>query len=418
MKRRPRRLESILTAAGLAAAATAAAIEVEIVSPPAGEAVFGPVEIVAEVRSGEPVERVELFLDGRSVGAVSEPPYRLLVDVGQENREHRIEAVAHGRDGASARAERTTPAIHIDDEVGLELQQLYATVTRGRRRRALDLDQRHFRIRDDGRPQEIVTFGRGDIPFTAALLIDGSSSMLGERFDAALAGAREFVDGMRRHDEARLMVFGDRLYQVTPFAGSEAPPSPDAGADEAMGGTSIYDHLYLALAALEERQGRRVVVLLSDGVDLHSVLSPGELRDYARRSRAMIYWVRPQGEGSEPRDRDLRELRWRTAQMRSRRPRSVSWRPPLSSWRDAEAVTEGVSTLEQIVEETGGRALEVASVDDVGPAFAEILAELREQYALGYYPDPRRNDGSWRKVDVDVAGGRYQVRTRAGYVDR
>jgi VWFA-related protein len=92
---------------------------------------------------------------------------------------------------------------------------------------------------------------------------------------------------------------------------------------------------------------------------------------------------------------------------------------PLSSWRDEEMVADSLEALEQIVEESGGRALEVASVEDVGPAFAEILAELREQYALGYYPDPRRNDGSWRKVEVDLAGGRgLRVRTRAGYVDR
>lgn len=418
MKRRTRRPESVLASLWLFAAGTAAALEVEIVSPPDGEAVFGRVEVVAEVRSGEPVERVEVFLDGRSVAAVLEPPYRLIVDVGEENREHRIEVVAHGRGGSIARAERTTPAIRIDDEVQLELQQLYVTVTRGRGRRVLDLDEAQFRIRDDGRSQEIVTFGRGDIPFTAALMIDASFSMLGERLDAALAGARRFVADMRPHDEARLMVFGDRLFQVTPFAGPDAPPAPGLAADEAVGGTSIYDHLYLALSALENRQGRRVVVLLSDGVDLHSVLSPGELRDFARRSQAMVYWVRPEREGAGAEAPDLRELRSRTGQMRSSRPHPGYHRTPLSSWRNAEAVAVGVTTLEEIVEESGGRALEVASVEEVGPAFAEILAELREQYALGYYPDPRRNDGSWRKVRVDVSGGRYKVRTRAGYVDR
>lgn len=400
----------------VAAGPAMAALEVAIVSPPAGEAVFGAVEIVAEV--GEPVERLEFFVDGRRAGTAESPPYRLLVDVGQENREHRFEVVAHGADGGRARAERRTPAIRVDERVDLDLQQVYVTVTGPGGRRVLDLEERSFRIRDDGKPQKIVTFARGDIPMTATLLVDGSLSMIGKRLEAALAGVRTFLEDLRPLDEARLMVFGDRLFQVTPFAGPEAPPAPGLTADQAVGGTAIFDHLYLALSALEERQGRRVVVLLSDGVDLHSVLTPAELRDFARRSQAMVYWVRSEDEEPAETGPGPRRVRSRTGQMFVVRPGPFYRKAPLSSWRDAEMVAESLATLEQIVEESGGRVLEVASVDDVGPAFAEILAELREQYALGYYPDPSRNDGSWRKVRVELAGGRVEVRTRAGYVDR
>jgi hypothetical protein len=119
----------------LAAGPAAAALEVEIVSPRAGEAVFGEIEIVAEVRSAEPVERLELFVDGRLAATAESPPWRLVVDVGQENREYRIEVVAHAGDGTSARAVRTTPAIRVDETVDLDLQQLYVTVTGGRGRR-------------------------------------------------------------------------------------------------------------------------------------------------------------------------------------------------------------------------------------------------------------------------------------------
>lgn len=376
-----------------------AEIQVAITRPPAGEPIFDRVEIAAEVRTFWPVERVEIFVDGRLAGTLTERPFRLVVDVGPQNREHLIEVVAHDDDGSVGRARRVTPPVVVHEELELDLQQLYLTVTGRYGRRVLDLGRRDFAVRDQGKPQELVTFARGDIPFTAVLLVDGSRSMEGEPLRASLAGAHRFVADMAVHDEAKLLVYADRILLATEWTGDAAPLAAALDTTEATGGTAVLDHLYMALTLLEGRQGRRVVVLLSDGYDLQSVLTAQELRRVARRSQAIVYWVR-------------------LGSMRSTIGRPDLRKAPLSSWRNDDDVERSYRGLERTVEESGGRIVSIAGSGEIEAAFAEVLAELREQYALGYYPDPRRNDGAWRKVRVELARRGLEVRTREGYVDR
>ncbi|MCP4658410.1 MAG: hypothetical protein GY856_23595, partial [bacterium] len=109
---------------------SASAGEVEISSPEAGTAVFGEVEVVVRVQSDEAVERVEILVDGIRVAELRQPPYRWTVDVGEENRSHRFEAVAHGATGAVGRAAVETPEVKIHERIDLDLQQVYVTVTR------------------------------------------------------------------------------------------------------------------------------------------------------------------------------------------------------------------------------------------------------------------------------------------------
>ncbi len=91
---------------------------------------------------------------------------------------------------------------------------------------------------------------------------------------------------------------------------------------------------------------------------------------------------------------------------------------PLSAWRDAEGFERLERQLEKLVRRSGGRVYEIEGIEQVGPAFADVLAELRDQYALGYYPEPRRNDGSWRRVRVSLSRSDLKLRVREGYVDR
>ncbi len=376
-------------------AASPAPLEVAIVRPPADRALFGEIEIAAEVRAGVSIRRVELRVDGELAGVDSEAPYRFTVDVGQENLEHRIEVMAHGDGGEVASAVLVSPRIRIDDQLDLELQQLYVTVTGGRGRRVLGLDRGRFRIRDEKRRQELITFAHGSIPFTAVLLLDASASMAGERLELALRGAGVFVDGMAENDEVKIMTYSDRLRLATDYSGDAGALRSALSAAEADGGTAILDQLYLALLSLESRQGRRVVILLSDGLDLHSVLDVDELDRLARLSQASVYWVRlvEAGEGGLS-------------------------RTVLSAWRDPLSSRQIVRRLERIVKRSGGRIDTVADVGSVAASFGSILQELREQYALGYYPDPRRNDGSWRRVRVELEEGGLEVRAREGYIDR
>jgi VWFA-related protein len=377
-------------------AAGAEALEVVLAGPPAGQAAFGSVQVGATVNPPGAAERVEFFVDGRRVGVIAKPPYELLVDVGQENVGHEFRVVAHGSGAATAIATVTTPAIAVDAQFSVELQQLYLTA-RHDGRRVLDLGREDFVVLDKGRRQELVTFARGDIPFTAVVLVDASLSMDANKLAIALAGAQAFVGGMRPLDEAKVVVFSDRMIAATPFAGPQDAAAFDLGGAAATGGTSVNDHLYLALKLLEARQGRRVVVLLSDGMDTTSALRLREVLFKVRQSQALVYWIRPLERGGRVLD-------------------PVRARSLFSPWKSGPEHADELELLAEIVAESGGRILEGSPLDDLTDEFDEVLRELREQYVLGFYPTEARHDGRWHRVEVRVR--RHGVGARAGgYLD-
>ncbi len=366
------------------------AIEVTIIDPSPGEVVFGEVEIAAEIYSEAGVRRVEFFVDGRFLGALEKPPWRLQADVGEDNAEHRFEVVAEGVDGSRGSALLVSPRIEVDAEIELELQQLYVTVTRGDAR-VLDLTADDFAVFDQDNEQKLVTFEGGDVPLVALLLVDASNSMRGDRLAAAVAGAQAFIAGMNELDQAKLLMFSDRVRHSTPFTNFAEVLQTGLAGVRASGNTALNDHLYLALQQLDQRQGRRVVVLLSDGIDVASVLRASEVLRAARRSQALIYWLR------------LGSLNARGAHS--------------SAWRDAEEHRREYQFLTETVEQSGGRILTLSHIDETAAAFAGVLEELREQYVLGYYPSVSRGDGSWHEVEVRVRGRGLRVRTREGYFD-
>ena len=378
-----------------AAIVAAQDITVTLDQPDPFEPAFGAVTMEAVVVADEEIERVAFYVDGVVMDERDEPPWEVEVDLGDAIGEHRFQAVAYGISGATGTAAITTPPLPINERVSVELQQLYVTVTDGDRR-VLDLGRQHFEIIDERRAQTLVTFARGDIPFTAVVLLDTSKSMEGGKLRAALEGARAFFNGMRPLDEGKLIAFSDRILHVTPFTTFPEVLTAGLGGVRARGGTSINDHLYLAMRQLEERQGRRVVLLLSDGVDSHSVLRMAEVLDRARRSQALIYWLRlPYGGAAS-----AREL------------------PRLSTaWRNSEEYRQELELLENTVAESGGRIYLLGSIAEIAPTFQGILEELREQYVLGFYPDQTRQDGSWHRVRVRVSHPGLTVRTRDGYVD-
>ncbi len=287
------------------------------------------------------------------------------------------------------------PAIVVDEVIVVGLQQLYVTVTDRRGERVIDLGPEAFSIVDDDHPQEIVTFEGGDVPITAVLVVDGSQSMQGTPLRAARSGVEAFAGEMRDLDEASVLVFSDRLLRRTPFASTPDEILSGLDALEAIGGSAVHDHLYLALRLLEERQGRRVVLLLSDGLDGHSVVSFDQLSQVARVSQSLVYWLRTRGQH----------------RMRADTLRLGTWVDPRQAERDHRR-------LEKLVARSGGRTVEIDRISDVEWAFREVLSELREQYALGYYPTPpHTGSGRFRTVRVKVDRPGFRARTREGYVD-
>ncbi|MEM1179848.1 MAG: VWA domain-containing protein [Acidobacteriota bacterium] len=384
-----------------------APVHIEWKSPNLRDALFGQVALeVALSPTGDRLA-VSFLLDGRRLGEVHAPPYRIVVDVGEENRDRTVKVVARNRRGQVAALEHTFEALRIDDGLDLHLQPLYVSVTERNGLRVLDLDMSDFTVSDNGVPQDLVTFESGDLPLAAAVLVDGSLSMRGERLENARRGVHAFARGLNPLDEATVMVFTDvvaRLEVLDP-EGDVSDVLQDLGA---AGGTAINDHLYLAMQHLESRLGRRVVILLSDGRDNHSLLHSREVLEVARESQAMIYWLllgETTSGGLLQRGERVQE-------------RIGKYEHPTSAWRTRRKAVAELDGLKRLVKESGGRILPIPSDRHIQPAFEDILAELREQYALGFYPSQRRGDGAWRQVTVSVNRRDLKVRHRQGYYDR
>ncbi len=363
-------------------------ILVAIEEPSPFQSVFGSVAVKAMVMTEEPVRQVDFYVNDELAGSLTRGPFEFVVEVGDSNVDRDFRVEAFGRWGGFGESSVTTRRVEVEDAFEVALKQLFVTVDQGNRP-VLDLGREDFTVFDGGSRQALVTFERGDVPITAVVLLDASASMKGRYLDAAMAGSHAFLSTMGRLDEAMVMLFADRPLAVTPFSGEASFLAQRLEGVLAAGGTALNDHLYASLRLLDRAQGRRVVVLLSDGADVLSALRMRDVVWKVRRSDALIYWIRLQDEFQEF----------------------------SSAWRDFRSNTEEWRGLEAAVRESGGEIRDLAETEDIRPAFEEIMEELRGQYVLGYYPSRLQGDGSWRPVRVKVDRPGLKVRFRAGYVD-
>jgi len=370
-------------------------MDIKLVSPPGGTPAFGEVELAVRVKSPVPLKWVDYYVDGQRAGRVESPPWKLRFDVGQSNVGHQVRAVAEDVLGGKGEALVRTGSIASDMAFDVRLQQLFVSVTNAGQA-VHGLGQADFEIvNDEGDRESITTFGGGDLPISAVLLLDSSPTMRGEPLKAALAGVRAFTARTRPDDETMVAIFADRLLSATMFTRDDAALERALGQVEAAGGTALNDHLYYALNRLQPRLGRRVIVLLSDGLDISSFLDMEQVQERARRSQAMIYWLRLED------------------------PASSGKGPPqyASIWRDYTGNARQYQLLEEMVTESGGRILKIRQVGEIDDAFRQVIDELRQQYVIGFQPRDARGRGNWRPLRVRVRGDEFAVRTRAGFVD-
>jgi VWFA-related protein len=287
-------------------------------------------------------------------------------------------------------------------QLGTELVTVPFNVTDKKNRHITDIQRAEIQVFEDGKPQEIFSFERQlDAPLTIALLIDISGSQEAT-IGAERTAAEQFFSKVVRpeKDLASVLTFAKdvvleqtltgnlkSLYaaldraRVTPSSGlgrgGTAPTNPLSG------GTSLYDAVYLAADDVLRREaGRRVIILLTDGADTTSTSKIQDAIDRAWRSEVIVYGI---GIGD----------------------------PTI------QPVNDGV--LEKMAKETGGRVWVPNNFRDLDRAFAEIENDLRQQYVVTYTPTNTARDGTFRKIEVKIAGENrkeakdYRVRFRRGY---
>jgi Ca-activated chloride channel family protein len=272
---------------------------------------------------------------------------------------------------------------------GVDLVRFGVTVVDGDGEPISGLTAEDFRVVEEGQEQSIAYFSRGleldsdRIPLHLGVLFDVSGSMTVDASFAKTAAIR-FLRGLDFAADMTLVEF-DTQVRVSRFNQADFPRLVERlRGQEAEGMTALYDALGVYLDGAFGQDGRKLLLLYSDGADTRSRLRFSELRDLLRASDVTVYAV-----GFQTQRRNMRQMRERVR-------------------------------LQQIAELTGGRAYFPTSPDDLDEIYQQIREELEARYSLGYVSTDPTTDGAWRRVTVSLRGDRPElddtsIRTREGY---
>lgn len=273
----------------------------------------------------------------------------------------------------------------------------YATVSDAQGRLLTDLTKDDFEIYDDGTRQPITVFESGVQPITVVMLLDRSGSMA-LNFRLVEAAAAQFVSRMLPDDRARIGSFASRI-QLDPrdFTSSQ----PDllhilATELQPAGPTPLWNAVNVGITSLLRQQGRRVILVFTDGVDLPMNRNSVSLKNVMKRSQEEDVMVYAIGLAS----RIARHVRSRGGGAAGRRGAQMIVQQPDPG-------------LKRIAAESGGGYFELTSANALGPAFARIADELHQQYLIGY--EPPALDGRSHTIDIKV-NRVAKVRARRSYV--
>jgi Ca-activated chloride channel homolog len=348
-----------------------------ISAPAEGSYASGPTRLVAAIdppsRSSE-VTQVTFFADGKQVCTVPKPPFQCDWDAGERLIEHQIRVVASLRSGGRLVDTVQTQGVQYSEGVDVDVVQVTAVVTEGGHF-VRGLRQSDFKVFEDDRPQTITNFASENIPLELVTAIDVSSSMT-EALPVVKESAKRFLSGLQDRDQVTVLGFNDNIFTLARRATDQNTRVRAIDRMAPWGGTALYDVTIKAIDLLGRQQGRRSIVIFSDGDDQSSHASIDAAIARAEGSDATIYAI---GQGRAVRASNLQDLLRRFATI------------------------------------SGGRAFFTDDVVKLGGVFDEILEDLRNQYLLSYPVPGTLRDGAWHRIRVEVTGGNYHVRARQGY---
>jgi Ca-activated chloride channel family protein len=256
---------------------------------------------------------------------------------------------------------------------------IYATVIDSSGRLVPDLDRADFTVLDDGKPVELTTFSNASLPFTVVVMMDTSASMT-NNLEFLERAAEQFLIRLLPVDRAQVGAFNDKIQLSGTFTNDRDELIAALDTLQFGNPTRLNDALEVSLNALQRVDGRRVILIFSDGEDTASKTSFRTVLERARDEEVMAYAIGLESEYFDG--------------VRTRRSRPS---------RD----------LRRIADETGGGYFELRKTAELAPTFTRVAQELRSQYLLGFAPAAL--DGKLHKLDVRVKTG-LTVRARRSYL--
>jgi Ca-activated chloride channel homolog len=254
-------------------------------------------------------------------------------------------------------------------QVDVSLVLVNMTVTDPNDRLVTGLEKENFRVFEDGREQEIVTFSSEDVPISIGVIFDMSGSM-SDKIGKARQAALQFLKTANPRDEFFMVSFNDHAELTSRFTSSVDELQNRMMFTAAKGQTALLDAIYLGLSQMRGAgNGKRALLVISDGGDNHSRYNERDIRNFIKEADCQLYIMGVF---------DVNDMQ-RTDEERY-----------------------GPTLLSELAEMTGGRVFAVENLNDLPDIASKIGTELRNQYVLGYKPSDARRNGTWRKIKVKL----------------
>lgn len=229
-----------------------------------------------------------------------------------------------------------------------------------------------FDVLDNGVLQQVELVSFEQVPLNLVLVLDMSSSVVGDRLEHLRDGAQTVLRGLKREDQAGLITFSHVVVRGSALTSNLDQVRLALRGGFWPGSTSLIDAVYTGIMLGESDAGRALLIVFSDGLDTSSWLSADTVRDIARRSDVVAYGV-------------------------------TAGRPPRMAF------------LRDLTELTGGALLDAGSSQNLGATFEKILDEFRQRYLVSYSPRGVQRAG-WHRLDVRLKGRSGTVTARPGYL--
>lgn len=263
---------------------------------------------------------------------------------------------------------------------GTQIVPLYVTVVDAQKRLVPNLTREDFEIFDNDVRQEIALFDSEVQPITVVVMLDTSASMT-PSFDLVIAAAEQFLLRLLPADRGRVGAFNDKIEFSPEFTNDRDHLVRELKNLDFGNPTRLYDAIAASLDELQDIDGRRVILVFTDGDDTASRVGLGHVLDRARAEEVMVYGIGLESDYFNG-----------VRQVRSRPDRG----------------------LRRLAEETGGGYFELEKTADLSSTFTRVAQELHSQYVVGF--TPKVLDGKVHKLMVRVRQAGMTARARRTYL--
>ncbi|HEX2062775.1 MAG TPA: VWA domain-containing protein, partial [Thermoanaerobaculia bacterium] len=325
---------------------------------------------------GTNVRNVVLYAGDQKIQEWTRPPYAISIPVARLAGHEFVRASAFDETGYEASDLLFLSGERYIEEIEVNLVELPVTVTDAAGVPVANLQQSNFAIFENAKPQKISSFNfAANLPISVGVLLDYSGSMQKRMADAKKAASEFFKDIIKKNDRAFIAGFASDPSKNAPFVTDLATLEAQVNAvPDAGGGTALYDAIVTGLYRFRNVQGRKALVIISDGEDTTSRLTYDDMLLYARASRVPLYFIGI-GFGMTSRGR-----------------------------------------MNSLAAETGGVAYFIRDVKQLGETYDALERDLRSQYLLSYHTESSKKDQAYRTIEVKVDRADAKVRTIRGFV--